>query len=84
MIDLGVRIPDGLVVGEDPELYVQAFPPHRERRHADHAAHARQAWPLTAPARSVERLGKLPAKMYAHAAMGAGGLESPVYVERHG
>ena len=30
IIDRGVRIPAGLVVGEDPELDAAALPPHRQ------------------------------------------------------
>ena len=43
VIDSEVRIPDGLVVGEDPGARRQAVPPHRKRRHPDHPADDRQA-----------------------------------------
>ena len=41
IIDRGVKIPGGLVVGEDPELDAQALPPHRERTVPDYARHDR-------------------------------------------
>ena len=34
VVDRGVRIPEGLVVGEDPELDAQRFRRTRERRSA--------------------------------------------------
>ncbi len=43
VVDRGVRIPDGLVVGEDPELDAAALPPHRARRLPDHPADDRRA-----------------------------------------
>ncbi len=42
VIDRGVIIPEGLVVGEDAETRRQAFPAHRQRRLPDHPADARQ------------------------------------------
>ena len=43
VIDAEVIIPDGLVVGEDPELDAEAVPAHRGRRDADHRADDRKA-----------------------------------------
>ena len=43
VIDSEVIIPDGLVVGEDPELDADAVPAHRGRRDADHRADDRKA-----------------------------------------
>ena len=42
VVDRGVNIPEGLVVGEDPEFDSQVVPPHRGRRDADHPADDRQ------------------------------------------
>ncbi len=38
VVDKGVRIPPGLVVGEDPAARSRAVPPHREGHLPDHAA----------------------------------------------
>ena len=43
VVDRGVRIPEGLVVGEDPELDAAALPPHRKRHLPDHPADDRPA-----------------------------------------
>ena len=43
VIDSDVRIPAGLVVGEDPVTRRQTVPPHRKRRLPDHPADDRQA-----------------------------------------
>ena len=47
VIDRGVQIPEGLVVGEDPELDAQALPPHRQGHLPDHPADDRPAESLT-------------------------------------
>ncbi len=47
VIDHGVTIPEGLVVGEDPELDATALPSHRKRHSPDHADDDRQAGYLT-------------------------------------
>ena len=36
IVDRGVRIPDGLVVGEDPEFDARPVPPYRRRHLLDH------------------------------------------------
>jgi hypothetical protein len=43
VIDRGVQIPEGLVVGEDPEEDARWFRVSEGRRHAHHAGHARPA-----------------------------------------
>ncbi len=58
IIDAGVQIPDGLVVGEDPELDAHPLPPHRARHLPHHAADARPHGAMTR--RNVARaLGRL-------------------------
>ncbi len=47
VIDRGVEIPAGLVVGEDPDARCQALPPHRQGRVPDHPADDRPAPKLT-------------------------------------
>ena len=47
VIDRGVQIPEGLVVGEDPEFDAKTVSNHRARHHADHAADDRQAGCMT-------------------------------------
>ncbi len=47
VIDHGVTIPEGLVVGEDPELDAKRFRRVRRRHLPDHAADDRQAGYLT-------------------------------------
>ena len=42
VVDRGVNIPEGLVVGEDPEFDAQVVPAHRRGDHADHPADGRQ------------------------------------------
>ena len=42
IVDHGCRIPDGLVVGEDPKT-IRAFPSKRQRHHADHPLDAGEA-----------------------------------------
>ena len=48
VIDSGVIIPDGLVVGEDPELDAKRFRRTENGVNSDHATHARQARPTAA------------------------------------
>ena len=43
VIDADVKIPEGLVVGEDPELDAEAVPANGTRHLPDHATHDRQA-----------------------------------------
>ena len=43
VVDSEVHIPDGLVVGEDPELDAKSVPAHGERRHPDHRPDDRKA-----------------------------------------
>ena len=43
VIDRGVHIPEGLVVGEDPDRGRKAIPPHRIRHLPDHAVHDQRA-----------------------------------------
>ena len=47
VIDRGVRIPEGLVVGEDPGTGRQALPPYRQGHGADHPADDRPAGRLS-------------------------------------
>ena len=60
VIDRGVRVPEGLVVGEDPELDSQAVPPHAEGHLPHHPAHDRPASGLGRDPGSFGRFGNLP------------------------
>ena len=60
VVDRGVRIPTGLVVGEDPVLDAAALPPHRQRRLPDHAADDRPPRMSEAAARPLRRVGVIP------------------------
>ncbi len=58
VIDRGVKIPAGLVVGEDPELDAQALPPHRTGHlphHPDDDRPSRRMSPSGGPRRSPRR-----------------------------
>ena len=61
VIDSGVRIPDGLVVGEDPELDAKRFRRTEKRRLPDHPADDRQARAMSELQGPLRRVGDLPA-----------------------
>ena len=50
VIDRGVKVPDGLVVGEDPAARRQPFSPHRKRHLPHHPEYDRQLGMTDAPA----------------------------------
>jgi glucose-1-phosphate adenylyltransferase len=56
VIDRGVQIPEGLVVGEDPEEDARWFRVSEGRRHAHHAGHARTGATRRSDAGSVGRV----------------------------
>ena len=79
VIDRGVRIPEGLVIGEDPELDAQRF---RRTEHGDLPGHAADAGPAGELART--RQGALPGGMARPmAAIAAGSAGSGMRERRH-